>query len=250
LARNAPVADPLAPAIPLRHTNRRFFSGPALSPAQKVELERELSAQSDATLVWLDAPDIRRRALRLIWLAEAERFRTRALHSELFSALRFDVGYRASSTEGIPIGAAEIELPARPLFRLLKSWPVMRALNVVGLYRGMGFRAAYLPARSSPHLGLIAGRGELPSVAIAAGRALERVWLKATQLGFALQPMAAAALYTRPEFQAVTGHVRTELQAEWQKIAGEVLPLMVFRLGHARAPSVRTGRPPLSSFLE
>jgi len=241
--------DALLRAIPERHTNRRFFSGPRLSVPERSELEKQLPSSCGVSVVWLDSPPVRAKALRLIKLAEAERFRSRGLHAELFSSLRFDVGHNSSCEEGIPIGAAEVELPARPLFRLMRDWRTMRALNILRAYRFFGWRAAYLPARLSPHLALIRAQGDIRTAAIQAGRGFERLWLWANDKGLALQPLAAAALYARPEFEDVGVQVREELRRGWAALAPGGTPMMVFRLGYAGLPSVRAGRPPLSRFL-
>ena len=241
-------SDSLASAIPLRHTNRRFFSGPPLDAAEQIDLQNQLSSAGAVKVMWLDSPRARRRALRLMRLAETERFRSRSLHAELFSGLRFDVGYKASCAQGIPIGAAEIELPMRPLFRMLSHWPVMRVMTLIGTHRLIGLRAAYFPARLSPHIGLVSAEGDIRTAAIQTGRGFERLWLRASQLGLALQPLAAGPLYARPEFEGISKKVRAELRAGWAELASGGIALMVFRLGHARPPSVRAGRPPSRRF--
>ena len=241
--------DRLAQAISLRHTNQRFFSGPPLAPAEKTDLEREVSRVPQAHVTWLDQPAERRTALRLIRLAETERFRSRALHAELFSGLRFDMPPNSNCEQGIPIGAAEIDIFARPFFRLMRHWSVMRLLNVARAHSLIGLRAAYFPARLSPHLGVISAGGEIPEAAISAGRAFERFWLRATQLGMVLQPFAAAPLYARPEFKGVSFDTRAALQSGWTELQPHGMPLIAFRLGHAAVPSAVTGRPPLSHFL-
>ena len=235
---------------PSRHTNRRFFSGPSLAAAEKADLEQEVEHVPNVKLTWLDLPTQRREVLRLMRLAETERFRSRTLHAELFSALRFDADPGADCERGIPIGAAEVEMFARPLFGMMRRWSVMRLLNIVRAHSLLGLRAAYLPARLSPHLGVLTSDGDMPHAAISAGRALERFWLRTTQLGMALQPFAAAPLYARSEFTGVSERTRATLRAGWAELVPRRIPLMAFRLGHADAPSARTGRPPLSYFLE
>ena len=244
------ATDPLVHAIPLRHTNRRFYSGPPLQSAEQVSLEHQLSSGQDISLVWLDHPDIRPQALRLIRIAETERFRSPALHAELFSSLRFDVGYKASCEQGIPIGAAELEMPARPFFQLMSHWPAMRLMNAAFTYWLVGWRAAYFPARLSPHLGVLVAEGDIRTAGIRVGIAFERIWLRANQMGLALQPLAAAPLYAVSEGAAVSEDVRAKLRKAWAAILPGRTPLMVFRLGRAAPPSVRAGRPPLSHFLQ
>ena len=250
LIDSSDLPDRLAGAIPSRHTNRRFFSGPSLAAAEKADLEREVEHVPNVKLTWLDLPTQRREVLRLMRLAETERFRSRTLHAELFSALRFDADPGADCERGIPIGAAEVEMFARPLFGMMRRWSVMRLLNIVRAHSLLGLRAAYLPARLSPHVGVLTSDGDIPHAAISAGRALERFWLRTTQLGMALQPFAAAPLYARSEFTGVSERTRATLRAGWAELVPRRIPLMAFRLGHADAPSARTGRPPLSYFLE
>jgi hypothetical protein len=86
--------------------------------------------------------------------------------------------------------------------------------------------------------------------AIAVGRALERVWLRATRLRVAFQPLAASALLALEGYRDVDATVRHRLAAGWREVAGDALPLMVFRMGHAAPASIRAGRPPVAAFLE
>lgn len=250
LSPGAESEGDLANAIPWRCTNRRFFTGPPLQLGEQAMLEGELDGIEGVRLLWMDTPDRRRQTLTLMRLAESERFRRKDLHAELFSSLRFDVGYGENCEQGIPLGATEIEFFARPFFRLMRHWGVMRVLNLAAAYWFLGWRAAYFPARSSPHLGLLVAEGELRTAAIRAGRAFERLWLRACRLGLALQPMVAAPLYSLDVFEGVSPAVRKQLQIGWQGLVrGGGTPLLLFRLGRARAPSVRAGRLPVVHYL-
>jgi hypothetical protein len=125
----------------------------------------------------------------------------------------------------------------------------MRALTAFGVHRMIGLRAAYAPCRTAPHLCAVVTTLPLESGAIAVGRALERVWLRATCLGFAFQPFAASALLALEGYREVDGRVRRSLGDGWKQMCPEAVPLMVFRMGHARRASVRTSRRPASDFL-
>jgi hypothetical protein len=244
-----PQCTGLSSAIAERRTNRRFFRGPCLPPHALASLESLVSSVDGAKMLWLDEPKLRTAALRLVVLAETERFRSQPLHDELFSSIRFDAGWKSSTPEELPPGALEIEPPLRPFFAVLRHWPVMRCLNSIGMHRLLGLRAAYWPCRLSPHLGLIATTLDLDSGAIAVGRAFERLWLQAASEGLALQPMAASALFTLPGYAGVGDKIRSTLSAGWADIAPGMSPLMLFRLGHAAAPSLRSGRYPVAHFL-
>ncbi len=243
--------DPLHAAIPLRHTNRRFFKGPAASPETLRSIQEEAGRISGCNLDWLDTTEQRSKALQLIRRAEGERFRTQVLHAELFENIRFSVGWNQTCDEALPPGALEIEPPLRFLFRTLRHWPVMRALNFILVYKQLGWRAGDLPCRLSPHLGVISTRSLTDTDQINAGRSFQRVWLRSTTYGLALQPMPASVLYAQHAAidQGILDKLQRYLQAGWEELTPMRIPLMVFRMGNAPAPEIVTGRKPLDTYL-
>jgi hypothetical protein len=247
--------DPLADAVALRHTNRRFYARAPVESATLAALSQAALGADGARVRWLAAPDERRRALRAIRLAETERFKRRALHAELFGAVRFEAGWEGTLPEWLAPATLEVEPPARPMFGALRHWRAMRAAAWVGAPAMLGLRAGYLPAALSPHLGIVLARGDDDAAtAFSAGRAFQRLWLAAAAAGLALQPMAAATALARQHAGGdwVSPSVQQELKrllATLGPAVGEQ-PQMLFRLGRARAPSAVAGRRPLDDYLE
>lgn len=245
LQPDAAQTDPLWQFIPLRHTSRRvWFRGSPLNANELAQLETAVSTQPACQLHWLDAAPERKHALALMRRAETARFHNRLLHEELFSAIRFDIGWRRTCEEGLPPGALGIEPPLRGLFALLRHWPVMRLANRVGAHHLLGLRACDLPCRLAPNLGLLAVKNtDNPSV-FAAGRAFQRLWLTATQQGRVLQPMPASALYALAgvEAEGIPTELHRSLAAGWQARLGAVTPLMLFRMGRANPSPITAGR--------
>lgn len=239
--------------IHARHTNRHvFYRGPRLSAADRATLDHPVSARAGCHITWLDEPRARRQAIRLMRAAEAERFRNPLLHEELFSPIRFDVGWNRSCGDGLPPGALSIERPLRPLFALLRHWPIMKVVSMLGGHHVLGWRAAGLPAKFCPHLGVIAADMASDEAAVVAGSAFQRLWLGVARLGYSLQPMPASALYSLEGATAegIPSALQQQLRNGWRTIlACSQQPLMLFRIGRAPAPPVRTGRLPLESFL-
>ncbi|HWH81863.1 MAG TPA: hypothetical protein VNU71_06465 [Burkholderiaceae bacterium] len=246
--------DPLADLIGARHTNRRFYRRQKVAPGALAQLQSAAAAHPGCALRWLDEPPLRAAALKAIRLAETERFRRRALHEELFGAVRFEIGWQASADEWLPPAALEVEPPARPAFALMRDWAWMQRANRIGAHLGFGLRAGWLPCKLAPHLGLVLGAPRDDAAALLdAGSAFQRVWLAATAEGLALQPFAAATVLTRqvpggdwvaPATHAALVRLLGELRGP-----GEAQPMMLFRLGHAAAPSAVTGRLPLERYL-
>ncbi len=242
-------AEDIESEIPRRHTNRRLFRGPPMSERERHNLDADAARIPGVSLRWFDQPASRRHVLRLLLIAEAERFRCRPLHADLFSSIRFDLGWTATADRGVPPGALEIETPLRPAFEALRHWPLMRTLNAFGAHYLIGARAAYLPCRFAPHVGALVTTLDLDHGCLAVGRALERVWLRASALGLELQPFAAPALFALNGYHDVRASVRGRLAEGWAELAPGFTPLIAFRLGRAPMPSVRAGRPPTGTYL-
>lgn len=246
--------DPLESLIERRHTNRRvIFRGPPLSAGQLGDLSTEAASEAGGgiQLHWFDAPGTRKQVLRLLRIAETDRFRSRDLHEELFSAVRFDVGWKAGADDGLPPGALEVEPLMRPMFRALRHWRLVRALHAVGAQHLLGLRVAYLPCRTAPHVGALTMPTEAPDPeagAFAAGSVFERVWLRTTQLGMELQPFAAPAVLSLTDCEWASPKARAALAAGWRRLTPGRVPIIVFRVGRASAPSVRTARQPLEAY--
>lgn len=248
-ASGGALGAPLAAQIGARHTNRKWYRNPGLSAAQKQVIDT-IAAPLSATeqLFWLDQPGPRKGVLELIWRAESERFKSAELHRELFSAVRFDVGWDASCDQGLPPGSLEVEKLMRPGFSMMAHWPVAKALAVLGGHRMMGLRAAYLPARGAPNLAVIATTQPLEPGCLAAGRLLQRIWLQVSAYGLAMQPLAASCLLSLPGWQGVSPACASQLQLGWARLIGPAAsPMILFRVGTADPVSVRTSRPALAS---
>jgi hypothetical protein len=238
-------------AIAERHTNRAIvFRGPALSAQTRGEIEALVADdQSQCRLAWCGEKLDRRQVLKLVRIAEAERFRVQNQHGELFGSIRFDVGWKETCEVGLPPGALGVETFLRAPFRALGHWPVMRTLDLVGAHHLMGIRAGYLPCALAPDVGVVLAPNESPQSLFAAGRVFQRVWLKLTAMGRAFQPFAASALFALRDNDAVTPAFRSQLRSDWNHVTGGETPVIVFRTGLASPPPVRTSRLPLQQHL-
>ena len=244
------VDDPLDAAIERRHSNRRLlFRGPRLESAAQERISAEASTIDGTALIWLDRPEQRRRALGLIRLAETERFLNEELHRELFDSIRFDVGWNASTSEGLSPGSLELPRIEQLGFSTLRHWRVQRAANLVGTHRLIGLRSADLPCRLAPHLCAIVAQGEDEPAAIQAGRLLQRVWLRATLLGLAVQVYAASTVYALDNSTAIGEELRGRLASGWKELCPHARPFIVFRMGRAAQPSAPASRPPAATVL-
>lgn len=246
------AADPLHTQLEQRHTNRRVvYRGPPLSTAERKAIAQSTERTPAARITWIEGAS-RRFVIRQMTHAETERFRNRVLHAELFSAIRFDVGWNAGCPEGLPPGALQVEAPARPLFQAFRHWSIARAGNRFGAHHIFGLRSCRLPCMLAPDLGVVTvDRRDIESL-VQAGRCFQRIWLELTQLGRVLQPLPAAALYALPEArgEGVPERLHQRLEGAWQQEFDGQTPVMFFRSGKAKPAQITTGRLPVEVYLD
>jgi hypothetical protein len=240
--------ESLEAAIEQRCSNRafRYRSTGVSGEKQQVELSRLIEGVPGASVAWLDSSDRRQAALKMLRRSEAARFFNRALHTELFGSIRFDVGWHASADTGLPPGALGLPFVERLGFTLLRHWSVQRLGNVLGLHRMIGIRAADLPCRWAPHLLALTTRGGGDEDALLAGQALQRVWLGAAARGLVAQLFAAPGLYAHKAAVDVPPELQKFLRQQWAELCPGQTAWVIMRLGCAVAPTVRAGRPPAS----
>lgn len=244
--------DPLYEQLERRQTNRSvIFRGPPLSTTEGQAIVKDC-ALPEGDLHWLNNRATRASVVQHMTRAEAERFRNPTLHEELFSAIRFDVGWRTSCSDGLPPGALQIEAPARPLFQLLRHWPIARVANRLGTARVFGIRSCRLPCSLAPDLGAVTVERLDTDALVQAGRMFQRIWLELSRLGRVLQPLPAGALYALPEArnEGVPQPLQRELADAWHRLFDGRHPVMFFRSGRAQPSKVRAERLPVEAHLD
>ncbi|HHK42070.1 MAG TPA: hypothetical protein ENJ50_06600, partial [Planctomycetaceae bacterium] len=205
------VCRELATEVPRRHTNRRPY-------ARRVPKREDLDALAGAA----EADGVLEHRCRVTWLTERSaigkfaglvarcdrlRFEYPAFHAELFKQLRFHPSEVQQRGDGLDVRTLELPPGAATFLRCLRSWSAMRIFKRLG-----GTRLMALPSRwsvlHSGAIGLLAMRvshddADLASVSLqqwrehclVAGAALQRLWLKASQLDVAIQPLGSLPLF-------------------------------------------------------
>jgi nitroreductase len=140
------VAAELAQQIEIRHSDRRFPYKGEITEDIITNLKNSLSDPAHSLTVYNNKNSIKK-IVPYIRRAEAVRFKSESLHSELFDTVKFD---EASPDEGMTLDVLGIEAPARPMFRLLRKWSAMKVLNWIGTSQLIAIRSVTLPIINSP----------------------------------------------------------------------------------------------------
>lgn len=244
----------LADEIPKRCTDRRFpFKGPIKSTT--IELLTNAAKHNECNLLSFTSKKSIKAVLPTIQQAESIRFKSKILHQELFSTVHFG---NAKADEGMPIEVLAIEKPAQPMFKLMKKWSVMNFVNKIGGAAMLGLRSVRIPILFSPALLLITMKDKDRLSIIKAGRAIQRVWLQASQQGLSVQPYAAPGIFSlgyiacENEFKPQLEDIATQMHnivCKNKKVT-ENYGLMFLRIGYNQPVEYRSNRRTVESFVK
>jgi len=241
-------ANPLAKQIPRRATNRRLQQRRAVAPRLRRALET--AAGAACRVYWLTEKASLKQARGWVRRADRVRLEQRAFHQELQEALRFAETHAALSRDGLALKTLELPPGAGGLLRHLRPWRRMQRWNRWGFSRlASHLSSAVVPGSGALAVMTVNASGD--EALLEAGRAMERLWLKATEAGLAVHPLGAAPLFLWKR-QVEPGLFRSEHEAALAETAREMRELvgfpqseqvvMLMRVGRAGEPSGRSRR--------
>jgi nitroreductase len=253
-ARRAP-ADPLIDAIRERTVQRRPMRARALTAAQRTALER---AAAPLRVVWFATWRGRARVAALY----ARNARIRLTIPEAYAVHRAVIAWHATTSDD---RMPDASLGADPLLlavmrRAMTSWERIDRLNRWTGTLAPRIALDFVPGvLCSAQLALIAER-EPATLAdrVAAGRAVQRLWLTATTLGLQMQPQYTPLVFARyaRERRAFTTVARAREEAsEVAERLADVLgedpahAVWLARVGPQRPVGGRSLRLPLSRLI-
>ncbi|MBI5894629.1 MAG: ThiF family adenylyltransferase [Desulfobacterales bacterium] len=258
VAATGGAEDPLQRFIWERHTNRTLYDGSPLEPDEPRQIEAAAAVHGARLLLLSDKQQIRE-AARLVSTADLIRSSHRGLHEHLMAMIRFTSQEALAKRDGFPLKTLEAGPAGEWLLRHTRPWPVMAALNRLGLGK-MISKISYQGMCSASAIGLLKVSGRTPSDFIQGGRALERVWLTAARLGLDFQPMTAITLFRlrwlldgksafSPIHQSLLQTLWPRYERLFQVADDRESHVMLFRIGHGRPVACRTLRKPLAGFI-
>jgi nitroreductase len=257
----------LAAEITHRVTNRRSGDGRPLADGPAAALA-ECAAGAGARLdLVADRPRMAALA-EVLGAGDRLRFLTEHLHREMMAELRWTAEEARCTGDGIEVASLELDGVGLASLRLSRDWS-----NLAPLLRFGGGAALERPAHAgvagSSALGVLSvptapEQDGMADDHVRGGRAMQRMWLTATSLGLAVQPMTAL-LYMFPlldapaadgsgpaglnERQRATLHGLRDRFAELVPLPSGHRAVLLFRLAYAGPPSTRAARRPVEAVL-
>jgi hypothetical protein len=216
------------------------------------------ATRSGAVLQWVDDPRALDAVAGALGRADRQRLLSPRLHREMFEEIRWTAQSAASTRDGLDVATLELDPTERAGMTLLSAWDVMQTVRELGGGQGLerGTRDAIAGASA---VGMLSFSGSGAAAFVAGGRALARVWLRATACGVAFQPMTAVVYILRRIGRGETSDLEpadVEAFTSVGRTLDQVFPpapgherLMLFRVAVAPEPSARSLRRSASEVL-
>lgn len=248
--------DPLAAHMPARCTNRRKGDARPLPDGVALELDHAAGGVAGCAAHVIADREALRAMAEVIGSAERLRVLHPLGHHDLFrKELRWTSHGEARPLDGLEMATLELKNTEEVGFRVAAD---RRAMDMLaGWDAGRGFMKMNRENfESASGLLLISCMDTTREGLLNAGRAVQRVWLKATELGLAVHPCAAPILLSHhvryAGGKAMEPHYRTELMQLFNELCDSFAlagrePVFMMRLSYAPPPTVRSLRRPLSA---
>jgi hypothetical protein len=251
-------ADPLAAAITKRSVQRRPFQTRPLSTHEKQTLENCLP--SGYRLHWIEGAPGRWRTARLMFSSAKLRLTTPEAYEVHRDIIEWDCQF---STTKVPDQALGVDaVTARVMRFVMKSWDRVVFFNryfagtiaprlQMDLLPSLACAAHYVLYASKPAASI--------DDYVAAGRAMQRLWLTTTHLGLLMQPEVTPLVFTRyardaRQFSVVdgSGSAAKEIKVGFEQLVGQTVAnqaVYMGRIGAGPQPLSRSLRRPLEDLL-
>jgi hypothetical protein len=249
----------LVKQIPLRCTNRKNSEVLALSAEETRALEQAIKEEALGTQLTIvqDREHIDKIAA-LCGKAERIRFLNVTCHHDMFvREMRWNQREVESTRDGIDVDTLELSLTDRTGLRVAADPKAMSMLRFWGTGRAMEKMAAK-GVRASSALAIVSVPDYDIASAFSGGRATQRFWLRASELGILAHPVGAPifmgihGLWDNSGIMSPKEHAEAmAILEEFKAIVGtnEHAPFFMLRLGKAGDPSARSLRLPVSDLL-
>ncbi len=252
-------AAALAAAIPHRVTNRKLSPRAPVRRDAREALLRVAAEIPGAALHLIEDPERLAELGEILGRGDRLRFLSRTMHREMMEEVRWTADEVRRTRDGVDVTTLELTGADLAGLRVMSSWAAMDLVGRLG-----GGRALERPARkaiaAASAVGLVSVHGRTREAYFAGGRAMQRVWLQATALGLAFQPMAPLTyLFARLELGGgeglsaaelvALGELRGRFSAVFPDAANRGEP-MLFRLARAPPPTARALRRPVGDVLD
>lgn len=250
--------DPLFAHLIHRGINRYPFKKVPITTITLNKLEKEISSNYQTDIHWVTDENKKTVLRDIIFNADKILFEDKRLHSGLFKWIWTDKK-NASRLDGMSLDIIGLSSSQRPFFKLLANWGVLSKLNKLGISAIPAINSVNL-LKSSPVYCLLTVKSRGAETYFKAGRAFERLWIKANSLGLAVQPMAGFVFLMNHYFtndainfaarhRSLIGKDAQKLEQMFKNVQHKAYPAMFLRFGYPKKLNIKSKRRPIEEVL-
>ncbi|MFA6353325.1 MAG: hypothetical protein WCW93_00075 [Candidatus Paceibacterota bacterium] len=243
--------DPLFEFISKRVTNRRPYENKKFSEKEKVLLE-EAGVFGDVGLHFIIDPENKKRAGAASSMVEIIILENKLLHSYLFKDVMWSEKQERKEKHGLYIKTMEFNPIQKFLFKLASNKLLMHIAVKLHFSYFIAKQDALLYASGSTMCLFTLKKISLENF-VKLGMKMQEIWLKATSLGLASQPVTAILFLgfklQNDQNDQILSQKHKNIAFESCKnifsafsLNSEEIPFIMFRIGHAKDPSARSSR--------
>ncbi len=241
-----------------RTINRNPFKKAHIPTTTLEELEKDIYSKYQINMTWFNSEQEKKILQSIVYNADKILFEDERLHSGLFKWIWTDKKDEGR-LDGMTLDEIGLTFIQKPFFRLLGNWKSMSKLNKLGLSCLPAINSINL-LKSSPTYCLMSVNNRDMESYFEAGMAFERLWIKATALGLAIQPMAGFVFLMNHYFinsaEKFSYKHKKIISRDTQTLLKTInsdktlFPCMFFRLGYPnKLTDIRSKRRKIDSVL-
>ena len=252
LSEAAPVEEELSQIILQRTTNRKRYDLKPLTIEQKNYLRQSVEEISgEIRVIWIEDGNQINRLGQVAAANEIVTLENEKLHELFFDEVVWSRGEEEKKMKGLFVETMELKPPEKFGLKLFKRWSIMNKLAKFGLAKKIAAGNAKNYA-TTPLMGLVAVKNDDRDF-ITAGRVIERIWLKATRLGFSFHlitgtmffwqgiNLGGLKLFSREHQQLIDEEYQAILDIAGIKDKSWLVTAM-FRVGRGGEPTARSSK--------
>lgn len=251
LEKSEKKSESLYPFIKSRATNRKPFKEQPLTPEQKTKILESTEELGFGEVRILDKPSELALAGEAVSANEIIMFENKIMHKLFFKEIVWSEQEEKDKKSGLYVRTLEMKPQQESALKLFKFWPVMNFFNKLGLARSIARENAKNYARAAAFGAIIVG--DRDEDFFKAGRLLERIWLKATEMNLGFQVITGIPFM----WQRISAGLKSEfskkhlelIDTSYKKLTSlfgvkEGLISLTFRIGEDSEPGARSSRLP------
>ena len=255
-SESAEIKSDLHSFIFSRCTNRRLGDGSLVSEEKIRILTQELlDSDLGLKLCAVSSGDQRPIFEKVICKGELVRFYSPMMRAQMFGEICWSDEEAERTCDRVALNTLELPAPVIGFMRFIRKFPA-----ILKLIPQSAMEKSFLPSlQASSHLCCISMNKKCtPSTAFAAGRRVQRLWLRATQLGLSIHAWSILPfLWVRnddfngqgftPEQKATLSQLKSQLTGACN-LSNENVPVFLFRLFQGPPPTATALRRPIEDF--